>query len=141
VVREAKRTQFSTMIKLKDIVLERMDFQDTAAQLIKAYGLKSKVKFGTVKGTNKADYDWISDIINLRKSYRTVKDFIITVLHEINHALDAKKMGSKKYEYQYIEAGLAAEEKGGDFHDDNAFEKKAESWAIKQYTSKWKKKL
>ena len=27
-----------------------------------------------------------------------MKDFVITVLHEIKHALDTKKMGKKKYE-------------------------------------------
>ena len=38
------------MIKLKDLLVERIDYQDTAEQLVKDYGLRSKVKFGNVSG-------------------------------------------------------------------------------------------
>ena len=125
------------MIKLKPL-LERVDFQYTASEIIKSYGLKSKIKF--TSGSNKADYDWMTDTINLRRNYSNVKDFIITVLHEIKHALDAKKMGKKRYERAYSIAGELAVQKGGDFHDDNKFEEDAEEWAIKQYP-KWKNKV
>ena len=93
------------------------------------------------KGQNKADYDWVSDTINLRKSYPSVKEFIITVLHEIDHANDRKTMGWRKYEREYTQAGEEAEQKGGDFHDDNEFEEKAERWAQKEYSRKWKQKF
>ena len=129
------------MIKLKSLLVERLDYQDTAEQLVKDYRLRSKVKFGKVKGTNKADYDWVSDVINLRKSYSSVKEFIITVLHEIDHANDRKTMGAKKYERKYQAAGDLAVNKGRDFHDDNAFEEKAEKWARKEYSRKWKLKF
>ena len=129
------------MIKLKSLLVERLDYQDTAEQLVKDYRLRSKVKFGKVKGTNKADYDWINDVINLRKSYSSVKEFIITVLHEIDHANDRKKMGARKYEDEYQKAGDLAVNKGRDFHDDNAFEEKAERWARKEYGRKWKRKF
>jgi len=129
------------MIKLKSLLVERLDYQDTAEQLVKDYRLRSKVKFGKVKGTNKADYDWINDVINLRKSYSSVKEFIITVLHEIDHANDRKKMGARKYEDEYQKAGDLAVNKGRDFHDDNAFEEKAERWARKEYSRKWKLKF
>ena len=129
------------MIKLKSLLVERLDYQDTAEQLVKDYRLRSKVKFGKVKGTNKADYDWVSDVINLRKSYSSVKEFIITVLHEIDHANDRKTMGAKKYEREYQAAGDLAVNKGRDFHDDNAFEEKAERWARKEYSRKWKLKF
>ena len=129
------------MIKLKSLLVERLDYQDTAEQLVKDYRLRSKVKFGKVKGTNKADYDWVSDVINLRKSYSSVKEFIITVLHEIDHANDRKTMGAKKYEREYQAAGDLAVNKGRDFHDDNAFEEKAEKWARKEYSRKWKLKF
>ena len=125
------------MIKLKPL-LERVDFQYTASEIVKSYGLKSKIKF--TSGSNKADYDWMNDTINLRRSYSNVKDFIITVLHEIKHALDAKKMGKKKYEKAYQLAGDIAVNKGKDFHDDNKFEEDAERWAKKEY-SKWKNKF
>ena len=129
------------MIKLKSLLVERIDYQDTAEQIVKQYRLRSKVRFGKVKGTNKADYDWVHDIINLRKSYPSIKEFIITVLHEIDHANDRKTMGAKKYEREYQAAGDLAVNKGRDFHDDNEFEEKAESWARKEYSRKWKRKF
>ena len=129
------------MLKLKDLLVERIDYQDIAVQIVKQYGLRSKVKFGKVKGQNKADYDWEHDVINLRKSYPSVKEFIVTVLHEIDHANDRKTMGWRKYEKEYTRAGQEAENKGRDFHDDNAFEEKAEKWAQKEYNKKWKQKF
>ena len=129
------------MIKLKSLLVERIDYHDTAEYLVKQYNLRSKVKFGKVKGKNKADYDWVHDVINLRKSYPSVKEFIITVLHEIDHAIDRKTMGWKKYEKEYTQAGQDAEDKGRDFHDDNAFEEKAEKWARKEYSRKWSQKF
>jgi len=122
----------------KRILLERADFQLIASDIVKHYKLKSKIKFGAT--TNKADYNWITDTINLRRSYPNVKELIITVLHEIKHALDAKKMGKKKYEKAYQLAGDVAVNKGKDFHDDNKFEEIAEKWAIKEYP-KWKNKF
>ena len=129
------------MIKLKSLLVERIDYQDTAEQIVKAYKLRSKVKIGSVVSGNKANYDWNRDIINLKKSYRSVKEFIITVLHEIDHANDRKTMGARKYEREYQKAGDIAVNKGRDFHDDNAFEEKAEKWARKEYSRKWKQKF
>ena len=133
-----KKLLRSCVIKLKTLLNERVDYQQIASQLVKSYKLKSKVKI--TGGSNKADYNWMTDTINLRRSYPNVKEFIITVLHEIKHALDAKKMGKKRYERAYSIAGELAVQKGGDFHDDNKFEEDAEEWAIKQYP-KWKNKV
>ena len=55
------------MIKLKSLLVERIDYQDTARMLVKHYKLRSKVKFGRVKGSNEADYDWVKDVINLKR--------------------------------------------------------------------------
>ena len=129
------------MLKLKDLLIERIDYQDTAKQIVKQYGLRSKVTFGKVKGTNEADYDWVKDVINLKKSYPSVKEFIISVLHEIDHAKMRKDKGWRKYEKEYTLAGQEAEDRGGDFHDDNEFEEKAEKWAHKEYNKKWKQKF
>ena len=126
------------MIKLKPLLTERIDYQDTASQIVKSYGVRSKIKFKS--GGDKADYNWITDTINLRPSYSTIKDFVITVLHEIKHALDTKKMGKRKYEKEYTMAGQLVVQKGGDFHDDNPYEKDAEDFAKKEYR-KWKNKL
>ena len=129
------------MIKLKSLLVERIDYHDTAEYLVKQYKLRSKVTFGKVKGTNEADYDWVKDVINLKRSYPSVKEFIVSVLHEIDHATDRKTMGCRKYEREYTQAGEEAEQKGGDFHDDNEFEEQAESWARKEYSRKWKQKF
>ena len=128
------------MLKLKDLLVERIDYQDTARMLIKKYGLRSKVKFGKVKGQNEADYDWVNDVINLKRSYPNVKEFVVSVLHEIDHAKMRYKMGVKKYEHEYTMAGQTAVENGGDFHDDNFFEEQAEKWAQKEYRKVWSKK-
>ena len=127
------------MIIGKNLLYERIDFHQIAVDMVKAYKLKSKVKFKP--GKNKADYNWASDVITLRPSYPSVKDFLITVLHEIDHATDRKTMGAKKYEKAYQKAGEVAIQKGGDFHDDNEFEEKAEKWARKEYSRKWKRKF
>lgn len=122
----------------KRMLLERVDFQLIATDLVKYYNLKSKVKFGA--SSNKADYNWMTDTIRLRSSYSTVRELITTVLHEIKHAIDAKKMGKARYEKAYQLAGDIAVNKGKDFHDDNKFEEIAEKWAIKEYR-KWKNKF
>ena len=129
------------MLKLKDLLVERIDYQDTARMLVKKYGLRSKVKFGKVKGQNEADYDWVNDVINLKRNYPNVKEFVVSVLHEIDHAKMRYKMGAKKYEREYTMAGQDAVEKGGDFHDDNFYEEQAERSAQNEYRKKWKKKF
>ena len=82
------------MLKLKDLIVERIDYNQVATKIVKSYGLKSKVKFS--RGKTFADYDWVKDIINLRPSYSTVKEFLLSVLHEVHHAIERKKMGAKK---------------------------------------------
>ena len=130
---DAKKTSLKKVIQKTTgyLLLERIDYLDTAQQLVKRYKLKSKVKF--TSGANMADYDWVNDTINLRKNYSSVKDFLITVLHEIKHALDRKKMGMKRYEKAYTLAGEMAVQKGGDFHDDNRFEEEAEKFGKREF--------
>lgn len=122
------------MIKLKDLITERTDFQYIASEMVKDYGLRSKVKFGT--GSQYADYVPETDTIRLRKNYSSVKEFLITVLHEIAHALDAKRIGHKKFKKKYDQAGTIAAHGGLDPHDDNKWEKRAEKWAAYEL-KKW----
>ena len=117
------------MIMLKNILLERVDFHQVATQIVKDAGLKSKVKF-TNTGKNKADYNVDKDIINISPT-NNLKDFLVTVYHEIDHALDAKKYGKKKYKEKYEQEMNYAVQNGGDAHDDNYFEKKAERYGLK----------
>ena len=125
------------MVKLKDLITERVDFYQIATELVKQAGLKSKVKFKNT-GKNKADYNVDDDIINIKPTSK-FKDFLVTVFHEIDHALDAKKYGKKKYKEKYEREMNIAVDKGGDAHDDNYFEKKAEKYGrmmAKQYLKK-----
>ena len=121
------------MIKLKPL-LERVDYQDTASELVKQYGLKSKIKIGT--GKDFGEYIPEKDTITLRPTYKNVKDFLMTVLHEIGHAIDAKRIGVKKYIKKYTQAGTMAAYHGLDPHDDNKWEDKAENFAKKEL-HKW----
>jgi len=125
--------KFKRMMEVS-FLMERMDYQDTASQLVKQYGLKSKIKFGS--GKNFGEYIPETDTITLRKSYPSVKEFLMTILHEIGHALDAKRIGVNKYIKKYTQAGTMAAYDGLDPHDDNKWEEKAERFAEKQL-SKW----
>ena len=125
--------KFKRMMEVS-FLMERVDYQDTASQLVKQYGLKSKIKFGS--GNNFGEYIPETDTITLRKSYPSVKEFLMTILHEIGHALDAKRIGVNKYIKKYTQAGTMASYDGLDPHDDNKWEEKAEKFAEKEL-SKW----
>ena len=115
---------------MKNILLERIDYLETAKQLVKKYNLKSKVKIGT--GKNFGEYIPETDTITLRPSYKSVREFLMTVLHEIQHALDADRLGVRKYLKKYTQAGTMANYQGLDPHDDNKWEEKAERFAEKE---------
>ena len=117
------------MIRLKNILLERVDFHELATQIVKDAGLKSNVVFKNT-GNNKADYTVETDTINIKPT-NNLKDFLVTVYHEIDHALDAKKYGKKGYKKRYEDEMNIAISKGGDHHDDNYFEIKAEKYGRK----------
>ena len=119
---------------MNNLLLERIDYLDTAETLIKQYGLKSKVKIG--RGKDFGEYVPETDTVTIRPSYPNVKEFLMTVLHEIGHALDAKRIGVKKYIKKYTQAGTMAAYDGLDPHDDNKWEEKAERFARKEL-SKW----
>ena len=125
--------KFKRMMEVS-FLMERMDYQDTASQLVKQYGLKSKIKFGS--GKNFGEYIPETDTITLRKSYPNAKEFLMTILHEIGHALDAKRIGVNKYIKKYTQAGTMAAYDGLDPHDDNKWEEKAEKFAEKEL-KKW----
>jgi hypothetical protein len=112
------------------LLVERVDYLDTAQRMIKKYKLKSKVKIGS--GKNFGEYIPETDTITLRPSYKSVKIFLITVLHEIKHALDAQNLGKRKFIKKYAQAGTMAQYDGLDPHDDNKWEERAERWAQKE---------
>ena len=133
---EAKKKSLKKSIEKTTgyLLLERIDYNHIAKTIIKQYGLKSKVKMGS--GKEFGEYIPETDTITLRPSYRSVKEFLMTVLHEIGHALDAKRLGVKKYIKKYTQAGTMANYQGLHPHDDNKWEEKAEKFAQKEL-HKW----
>ena len=129
---------FISMIMLKNILLERVDFHQVATDIVRKAGLKSKIKFNNT-GKNKADYNVENDVINIKPT-SNLKDFLVTVYHEIDHAMDAKKYGKKGYKKRYEQEMNYAVQNGGDAHDDNYFEKKAERYGQKMARKFLKKK-
>ena len=112
------------------LLLERIDYIDTAKQLIKKYNLRSKVKI--TSGKNAGEYVPETDTITIRPSYSSIKEFYITILHEIQHAKDAYRLGKVKFMKKYTQAGTMAAYGGLDPHDDNKWEERAERFARRE---------
>ena len=119
------------------LLMERVDLLFVASELVKYYGLKSKVKFGTY-GKDEGGYNWDTDTIYLNKYYKKVSEFIITVLHEIHHAKQINKMGRRKFMKKYQQASNMADLDGKDRYWANKWERKAENWAKQEFNRKWK---
>jgi hypothetical protein len=66
------------------------------------------------------------------------EDFMLTILHECKHALDAKRIGVKKFVRKYCQAGTMAVHCGRDPYDDNKWEISAEKWAKQEFYNNWR---
>ena len=86
----------------------------------------------------KGDYDVDRNKIRIRTSYNKKSDFIISVLHEIKHAMDAKDKGKNKYKKEYEMEMNYLIGIGKHQYDDNKFEIEAEKWAQKEYRKRWR---
>ena len=107
-------------------------------------------KVGNVKVKEKpmkkhADFDVDRGTLNLSSKYKVIKkhqvrDFLITIIHEIDHAMDAKKYGWKKFKQMYEkEQNMIAQgfyKNKTDVYWDNPFEIKAEKFGVKNW-KKW----
>ena len=125
--------------------MERTDLQYVAEQLVDYYELSSKVKIkkGRYKD-EKAFYHWHDNVIHIDPS-QSSKQFIISALHEIFHAIQTVKAGgpSKMQRMAEEEWGKAANGDYGKRGEKNPykyvpFEMEAEKWAQKEYRTKWK---
>jgi hypothetical protein len=92
-----------------------------------------------------AHYNVDTGTLELSTRYKTIKnrqlkEFLITILHEIYHAIDAKKYGWKKFKdmYEYEMNLMIA--KGKHQYKDNKYEINAEKFGQKNW-SKWKNKF
>lgn len=109
------------------------------ATLLKYYKVESiKVKEKSIK--SHAFYNVDVGVLELSTKYKIIKksqikDFLITILHEIQHAMDAKKYGWKQFKdmYEYEMNYQVTHNK--DSYKDNKFEIEAETFG----QSNWKK--
>ena len=116
------------------------------SDLLKYYKVGSvKVKEKSMK--DHAHFNVDTGTLELSTKYKTikksqVKDFLITILHEINHAMDAKKHGWKKFKEMYEYEMNYQIAMGKHQYKDNKFEIEAEKFgqAIwKTWSRKFKK--
>ena len=112
--------------------------------LLKYYKVGSvKVKQRSMK--DHAHFNVDTGTLELSTRYKTIKkrqteEFLITIIHEIYHAMDAKKYGWKKFKEMYeMEMNLQIA-LGKDEYEDNKYEIAAEKFG-KANWSKWKRRF
>ena len=114
------------------------------SDLLKHYKVGSvKVKQKSMK--DHAHYNVDTGTLELSTRYKTIKnrqlkEFLITIIHEIYHAMDAKKYGWKKFKDMYemeMNYRIANDQ---DEYKDNKYEIAAEKFGQKNW-SKWKNKF
>ena len=98
-----------------------------------------KIKMKSMK--DYAHYDVDRGVLQLSTRYKTIKprqtrEFLITIIHEINHAMDAKRYGWKKFKEMYEWEMNLQVQQGKDEYDDNKYEIKAEDFGQKNW-KKW----
>ena len=69
---------------------------------------------------------------------KDVKEFLITIIHEIRHAMDAKKYGWRKFKNMYEYEMNYQISQGKDEYKDNKYEIEAEEFGQKNW-QKWYK--
>ena len=135
------------MIKLSELIAGKFDLKETmkiVETMFKYYRVKPRLKWTNY--TDKfAHYEVEKNTLFVsRKLNKDPKEFLHTILHEIKHAIDAKKMGIQNYIDAYeTEQNMIAQGYKKDKHDpysDNKFEENAEKFAKKE-KKRWEKKL
>jgi hypothetical protein len=107
--------------------------------LLKYYKVGSvKLRYKSMK--DYAHFDVDRGTLQLSTKYKSVKpnqikDFLITILHEIYHAMDAKKYGWKKFKEMYEREMNYQISQGKHQYRDNQFELEAEKFG----QDNWKK--
>jgi len=108
--------------------------------LLKHYGV-GNVKMRQKSMKDHAHFDVDRGTLELSTKYKVIKnsqikEFLITIIHEIYHAMDAKKYGWRKFKDMYeMEMNIQiANDK--DEYKDNKYEIAAEKFGQKNY-SKW----
>ena len=124
---------------IKEFISET-DKNQMISTLLKHYNVGSvKVRMKPMK--RHADYDVDRGVLNLSTRYKTIKpskikEFLITILHEIDHAIDSKKIGWKNFKLDYEWEMNYQIGKGKDEYKDNKYEIKAEKFGQSNW-NKW----
>ncbi len=131
------------MMLIKEFISETNKNQMISI-LLKHYGVGSvKVKQKSMK--DHAHFNVDTGTLQLSTRYKTIKkrqveDFLITIIHEIYHAMDAKRYGWKKFKDMYEYEMNLQIAKGKDEYKDNKYEIEAEEFGQKNW-KKWYNKF
>ena len=112
--------------------------------LLKHYRVSGvKVKQKSMK--DHAHYNVDTGTLELSTRYKTIKssqikEFLITIIHEIYHAMDAKKYGWRRFKGDYEWEMNYQISQGKDEYKDNKYEIAAEKFGQKNYI-KWYNKF
>jgi len=112
--------------------------------LLKHYKVGNvRVKLKSMK--EHAHYNVDTGTLELSTRYKTIKstqikEFLITILHEIYHAMDSKKYGWRKFKLDYEWEMNLMIAKNKDEYKDNKYEIEAEDFGQKNW-KKWQSKF
>ena len=119
-------------------LFERVDYYETAKYIMDAHKVKVRLVMKPLRD-NKAEYNVDTKTMFVNPT-GNLKDFIESILHELHHATEAKRMGKSKYKKAYEYEMNIAVSRGEDPYDVNDFEIRAEKYALRM-APKWFKKL
>ena len=124
-ISEANKTQMITVLlkhyRVGNVRVKLKSMKDHAHYNVDTGTLELSTKYSTIKR-------------------RQVKEFLITILHEIYHAIDSKKYGWKKFKHMYEYEMNLMISKGKDEYKDNKYEIEAEDFGQKNW-KKWDRKF
>ena len=131
------------MMLIKEFISETNKNQMISV-LLKHYRVENvKVKMKSMK--KHANFDVDRGTLLLSTKYKTiktsqVKQFLITIIHEIRHAMDAKKYGWRKFKDMYEMEMNYQISLDKDEYKDNKYEIEAEEFGQQNYL-KWLQKF
>ena len=130
------------MILIKEFISET-NKNKMIADLLKHYKVQTvKIQLKSMK--DYAHFDVDRGVLQLSTKYKTIKrsqikEFLITILHETYHAMDAKKYGWRKFKDMYeMEMNLQIA-LGKDEYKDNKYEIEAEDFGQKNNKNLYQK--
>ena len=122
--------EFISESNKNQMISELLKYYDVGSVKVKQKSMKDHAHFNVDTGT-----------LELSTRYKTIKnrqikEFLITIIHEIYHAMDAKKYGWKKFKEMYemeMNYQIAMDK---DEYKDNKYEIAAEEFGQKNW-KKW----